>query len=379
MLSRTHAAESCHVFGFSKLFFICALLVFAAGACPIPALAQSCMLSSGSWANASLPQTETGSFRVTYDVTPAASIMNAVTGLSSGSGNEYSDLAVALRFSPDGIIDARNGSGFEAASNVPYLPGVTYHVRLDVNVSAHTYNAYVLVGAIQTSLGTNLGFRTEQSRATSLNNVAALGDTGALTVCNIKLSSVSLPASTSSLKVSTNNVNFGKVSVSESSERQVTVTNTGGADIAISKVSVSGAGFTAGGGAAGLVLGPNESAAVSVTFSPSTSGVLLGTLVISSNATNSLSAIALSGTGISASTSHSVSLFWNSSAAAGYNVYVGQASGGPYRKINSGEIQSTGYTDPSVESGQTYYYVVTALNSANQESGYSSEVSVAIP
>jgi len=37
------------------------------------------------------------------------------------------------------------------------------------------------------------------------------------------------------------------------------------------------------------------------------------------------------------------------------------------------------YTDTNVQSGQTYYYVVTAINSSNQESGYSSEVTAIVP
>jgi fibronectin type 3 domain-containing protein len=33
----------------------------------------------------------------------------------------------------------------------------------------------------------------------------------------------------------------------------------------------------------------------------------------------------------------------------------------------------------SVQAGQTYYYVVTALDSTNQESTYSSEIAAAVP
>jgi hypothetical protein len=36
-------------------------------------------------------------------------------------------------------------------------------------------------------------------------------------------------------------------------------------------------------------------------------------------------------------------------------------------------------TDNSVQSNWTYYYVVTALNSSDQESAYSSEVTAIVP
>jgi fibronectin type 3 domain-containing protein len=37
------------------------------------------------------------------------------------------------------------------------------------------------------------------------------------------------------------------------------------------------------------------------------------------------------------------------------------------------------YTDNSVQSGQTYYYVVTAVNSQSTESVFSTEVSALVP
>jgi fibronectin type 3 domain-containing protein len=39
----------------------------------------------------------------------------------------------------------------------------------------------------------------------------------------------------------------------------------------------------------------------------------------------------------------------------------------------------TNYADNTVLSGQTYFYVVTAVDANNVESGYSNEVSAAIP
>jgi cellulose 1,4-beta-cellobiosidase len=67
-----------------------------------------------------------------------------------------------------------------------------------------------------------------------------------------------------------------------------------------------------------------------------------------------------------------VSLRWNASAgAASYNVKRGTASGGPYTIVAS--LSSTSFTDIGLTNGTTYYYVVTAVNSAG-ESGNSSEV-----
>jgi fibronectin type 3 domain-containing protein len=54
-------------------------------------------------------------------------------------------------------------------------------------------------------------------------------------------------------------------------------------------------------------------------------------------------------------------------------------SGGPYSKINSSLVTTLSYTDSTVQSGTTYYYVTTAVDSSGDESVYSNEVSAPIP
>ena len=81
-------------------------------------------------------------------------------------------------------------------------------------------------------------------------------------------------------------------------------------------------------------------------------------------------------------TAHSVNLSWTASSSpnvAGYNVYRGTASGGPYTKVNSTPVSGTTYTDTTVQPGQTYYYVVTAVDTSNAESAYSSPVQAVVP
>jgi len=63
----------------------------------------------------------------------------------------------------------------------------------------------------------------------------------------------------------------------------------------------------------------------------------------------------------------------------GYNIYRGTATGGPYSKINSNSIVSASYSDATVQSGSTYFYVTTAVNSTGTESSKSNEVRAIIP
>jgi hypothetical protein len=77
---------------------------------------------------------------------------------------------------------------------------------------------------------------------------------------------------------------------------------------------------------------------------------------------------------------HNVSLTWlasTSSNLSGYNVYRGSTSGGPYSLVSKLGLV-TSYTDNNVQSGQTYFYVTTALSSGG-ESSYSNQAQAVVP
>jgi hypothetical protein len=80
---------------------------------------------------------------------------------------------------------------------------------------------------------------------------------------------------------------------------------------------------------------------------------------------------------------HTVSLNWASSTTSGvtYNVYRATTSGGyDYSTpLNSIPISGTAFSDCSVALGQTYYYVVRAIDSAGNQSANSGETAVTIP
>jgi hypothetical protein len=73
-------------------------------------------------------------------------------------------------------------------------------------------------------------------------------------------------------------------------------------------------------------------------------------------------------------------LIWEFSLASdvtGYNIYKSSVSGGPYTKVASVNASTSSYSDTSVQSGSTYFYVITAV-AASLESVYSNEVSVTV-
>jgi len=90
----------------------------------------------------------------------------------------------------------------------------------------------------------------------------------------------------------------------------------------------------------------------------------------------------VSGAGaITSLTTHYVALSWssNQSNVAGYNVYRGAVSGGPYTKVNSALVAVMSYSDATVVAGQTYYYVTTVVTSGGTESAYSNQASATVP
>ena len=84
-------------------------------------------------------------------------------------------------------------------------------------------------------------------------------------------------------------------------------------------------------------------------------------------------------TGLSATPGNStVSLDWNDNNETdlrGYNVYRSLTSGSSYTKLNGTFLTNSNYTDSNANGAKTYYYVVTAIDTSNNESNDSNEVS----
>jgi hypothetical protein len=174
-------------------------------------------------------------------------------------------------------------------------------------------------------------------------------------------------SSTPQMTANPTSVTFGDVVAGQSTSTNVTLTNTGGSSLTISQVNGPGAPYSTSGVATNQTVTAGQSATLTVTFAPTTTGSFTGNVIVTSTAANSPTTISVAGG------SHSVSLSWtdNDSGISGYNIYRGTVSGGPYSKINSTLISVKSYTDVVVSSGQTYYYVVTAVNTSGVESAYS--------
>ena len=191
----------------------------------------------------------------------------------------------------------------------------------------------------------------------------------------------SAPASSTAgqLSVTPSNFSFGTVLVgnSKSLNGMLSATNS---DVTVSSASWNGQGFALSGISFPATVPAGQSLSFTVTFTPQVAGSSTGSLDFVSNASNSVGTEALTGTG-SQSSQHSVGLSWDpsSSPVVGYNVYRGTQSGGPYQKLNPSPQPGTSYTDVSVQSGVTYFYVATAVAPDLVESPHSNQTSATIP
>jgi hypothetical protein len=173
-------------------------------------------------------------------------------------------------------------------------------------------------------------------------------------------------------------IDFGSVVVGRSKTQNGTLV-AGGANVTVSAASWDGGGFSLSGITFPVMVPVGHTVSFTVTFSPQTGGSSNGQVSFYSDASNSPAALSLTGNGMAAQ--HSVSLSWNASTSevAGYNIYRSAGPNGPFSKLNSPLITGLSYSDSNVQSGATYYYAATSVDSSNVESPYSNLATAAVP
>jgi hypothetical protein len=186
----------------------------------------------------------------------------------------------------------------------------------------------------------------------------------------------------SSISLSLTSLPFGTQGVgTTSSPQSVTLRNTGNATLSITSLVVTGtqASDFARNTTCGSSLAVGATCTIVVSFTPSAIGTRTAAVSITDNASGSPHTVNLSGVG-----THDVILSWTPSTTsnvAGYNVYRGATSGGPYpTKLNSSPVGGATYADETVQAGRTYYYVATTVASDGvTESGNSNQASATVP
>ena len=190
----------------------------------------------------------------------------------------------------------------------------------------------------------------------------------------LPLSGIGTAATSATLSASPTTLALGSVVAGTSGATSGTLTASG-SSVTVSAASSNNAAFTVGGLSLPVTIPAGNSAAYKVTFTPQTTGAVTATLTFTSNAQSSTTVETLTGTGAAAPV-HSVNLSWSASTSSnisGYNIYRAPYASacGSFSKINPLLNTGTLYTDSAVVDGANYCYATTAVNTSNEESGYS--------
>ena len=190
-------------------------------------------------------------------------------------------------------------------------------------------------------------------------------------------------AGASMLSINASSVGFGNVGLNTLTTQTVTLTSTGTASVTVNSATVTGTGFSLAGSTFSATLTPGQTATLGVQFDPTAAGAVTGSLTITStSSTSGTVVIPLTGTGTTSP--YAVDLTWDAPTSstdpiAGYNVYRAPSGSSMYQLLNSSIDTQTTYTDSTVQSGQSYNYIVESVDDSGVESAPTSPIAVTIP
>jgi phosphohistidine swiveling domain-containing protein len=345
-----------------------------------------------------------GKFTLPMNVQPGASIQLPIIFTPSAKGYAYATLQLKSN-DPNSPLTLRvHGVGFYPnAAQLTASPttlnfgnvNVGSSAKLQTTLSASgaavtissdssTNSKFAIVGLtlpVTIQAGQNLPVTVQftPSASGSTSGSVTFSSNAVNSPTTVQVSGTGVAQQSPQLTANPSSINFGNVTVGSSSSKQTTLSASGAA-VTISSDGSTSSEFAIVGLTLPVTIQAGQNLSVTVQFTPNASGNASGSVGFTSNAVNSPTAVQVSGTGVAAQ-SHSVSLTWQpgDGSAVGYNIYRSTAQAGPFTEINSALDSSTNYTDSTVVSGTTYYYVTTEVNTQGQESGYSNEVKAVIP
>ena len=316
-----------------------------------------------------------------------------------------------------GTVVTINGSNFTSASQ-PTPPSVSFggtqatNVRvispLQLSAKVPPHAAGSVAVAVTTADGQSStlpqAFTYDTSTKLSVNSVSpSSGDTTGGTVVTVAGNNFASGATVSFGGTSASNVSFisstqltATTPAHTAGSVNVSVTNPDGASTSLAgafsfgttslKVSaVSPISGPADGGTTVTISGADFQSGASVTIGglPAASVTVSNSTTIEAvtpaHASGAAEVTVTNSSGDSAAlpsgfTFHSIDLLWNAPSSstltiAGYNVYRGPSSAGPFGRLNgSTPVAVTSFDDPTVLGGTTYYYEVRSVDSNGTES-----------
>ena len=209
---------------------------------------------------------------------------------------------------------------------------------------------------------------------------AKVTDSGAAAQSAAAAFAISVHSPAGQLTVLPETVDFGNV-VAGTTATMAGQLVASGSTVTVTSASLSGP-FSPTGLSFPFQIAAGGSISYQLVFAPQGAGTASGTLTFSSNASSPSIVQLLAAAGVTPPpVPYAVEVNWgpSPSTVVGYNVYRGSLSGGPYVRINSAVQPGTSYIDSAIQAGQTYFYVVKAIDADFVESDPTDEAVAIIP
>ena len=343
---------------------------------------------SGITAPVTLNTSQSTTFTVTFAPQTTGSVSGAVT-ITSDAANPTLTLALSGTGISPGALGSNPTSfsfgsvsvgGKQTLSETVTNTGSSSVTVSSVGISGSGFSLSGITAPMSLGAGQSATFSVSfaPQSAGAVSGNLTIGSTASNPTLTIPLSGTGTTTAVGQFTASPATLGLGSVVVGTSGTATGSLTASG-ASVTVTAASANNSVFSVGGLTLPVTIPAGQSAPFTVTFSPQVTGAASATLTFTSNAQPSTTTEALTGTGTPAPV-HTVNLSWNASTSSnisGYNIYraLFTTSCGSYAKINSVLDTSTLYTDSAVVDGTAYCYASTAVNTSNEESGYSNIVS----
>jgi hypothetical protein len=304
------------------------------------------------------------------DVVKASIIGSTITVYKNGTqigtatDNTYKSGAPGIGF--DGPVGTNANWGFSSFSVTDGTTQSTQNFTLSATPSSQTVPQ-----------GTSAAYTVAVAPSGGFTGAVALSASGLPAGATVTFNPTSITTSGSSAMT----VTTASTTPLASSALTIKGTSGGVTQTATAKLAVTSSGGTSSGGLTACDVNKDGTANV-VDVQVATNNYLS----CSTSSFQTFVSQVINGVLVSCSTStglHTVALSWGASTTSGvaYNVYRATTSGGYNYSapLNSTPISGTSFTDCTIGLGQTYYYVIRAVDSSGNQSVNSSETAVTVP
>jgi hypothetical protein len=235
----------------------------------------------------------------------AALLCTGIFGGCAGivNGTKTATGQAAFQVSPTSVNFGKVGVGKQTTQTVAVANTGTMPISITqatISNAQFSLTGVTLPLSMATGQSGNFTVAVTPSAAGTLTGTLTVQGNNGATPAVVNLSATAVAAAPQ-ISLSSTSVQFGTVGIGSTSNLNLTISNTGNADLTVSVVSLTGAEFSVSGIATPKTIVAGQSAMVGLSFQPTVGGAAAATLSVTSNdPVNPTNTVALTGTGSTA-------------------------------------------------------------------------------